>query len=231
MAREQTEYLGYDGKKDAKPVLVLNLANPVNPGGGVRRGARAQEEDLCRKSSLLLSLESKNAARYYEYNRNLNTYLGSDAIIFTPQVEIIRDEHGNLLDDTVIVAVMTCAAPMVTRGKEGLSESEYEDLVYNRITGMLKCAAHFGYKHLILGAWGCGAFGNDAHVVSDLFYKALKELDYGDLHEKDLFRSIGFAVLDRTTEQYNYKEFARNFDEDNFYRDENQTEIDMGRKS
>ena len=35
-------------------ILVLNLTNPVNPGGGVRRGAKAQEEDLCRKSSLLV---------------------------------------------------------------------------------------------------------------------------------------------------------------------------------
>ena len=42
-------------------------------------------------------------------------------------------------------------------------------MVYNRIVGMLKCAAYFGYKNLVLGAWGCGAFGNDAHVMSDLF--------------------------------------------------------------
>ena len=79
-------------------VLVLNFANPVNPGGGVRKGARAQEEDLCRKSSLLLSLESKEAQRYYRYNRRLGTYMGSDALMITPQVEIIRDESGKLLD-------------------------------------------------------------------------------------------------------------------------------------
>lgn len=223
-ARKQYMSLNPTAKKDSKPVLVLNLANPVHPGGGVRRGARAQEEDLCRKSSLLLSLESKKASKYYDYNKSLSTSMGSDAMIFTPQVEIIRDENGNLLDDTVVVAVLTCAAPMVNQGKEGLSEAQYQDMVYQRIVGMLKCAAYFGYKYLVLGAWGCGAFGNDAHVISDLFYKALKEFNYDGMGESSFFWHIHFAVLDRTAEQYNFKEFCRNFD--HFYRDEDQKEID-----
>ncbi|XCP86345.1 hypothetical protein ABXS75_05965 [Roseburia hominis] len=90
--------------------------------------------------------------------------------------EIIRDENGKLLEDTVVVAALTCAAPMVRRGKEGLSESEYQKLVYTRIMGM---------------------------------------------HEKGLFRRIDFAVLDRTKEQYNFKEFYRNFSFDNFFGEEN----------
>lgn len=208
------------GRGDAKGILVLNLANPVNPGGGVRRGARAQEEDLCRKSSLLLSLESKEAEKYYEYNKRLGTYMGSDAVLFTPKVEIIRDENGELLDDTIIVAVLTCAAPMVRRGKEGMSEGEYQDMVRHRIEGMLKCAAHFRYRNLILGAWGCGAFGNDARVISDLFYDVLKEMEKS---KKMLFDRVDFAVLDRVQQQvrempksagdggYNFKEFYRNF--------------------
>ena len=61
----------YMFSKKSKPILVLNLANPVNPGGGVRRGSKAQEEDLCRKSSLLLSLESSAASVYYKYNKFL----------------------------------------------------------------------------------------------------------------------------------------------------------------
>lgn len=226
VARNQYENYFFTFEKDSKPVLVLNMANPVHPGGGVRRGARAQEEDLCRKSSLLLSLESRKASEYYKYNKSLHTGMGSDAIMFTPKAEIIRDGNGSLLEDTVVVAVLTCAAPMVSRGKEGMGEAEYQDMFYQRIVGMLKCAAYFGYKHLVLGAWGCGAFGNDARVVSDLFYKALKEMDYNGHRENDFFRRIDFAVLDRTVEQYNFKEFYRNFGSDNFLRDENQKETD-----
>lgn len=190
LARKRYEdYKDTFAGENAKEILVLNLANPVNPGGGVRRGARAQEEDLCRKSSLLLSLESEDASLYYMYNRYLRTYMGSDAIIITPKVEIIKDEDGNLLEDSVIVSVMTCAA-------------------------------YLGYKNLVLGAFGCGAFDNDARIVSALFYKALKEFDFDGMKEHDMFRSIDFAVLSRGPRQYNFREFYRYFGGDNFYREE-----------
>ena len=216
--------------EDARPVLVLNFANPVHSGGGVRIGARAQEEDLCRKSSLLLSLESPHARRYYKYNRSLGTNMGSDAMIFTPKVEIIRDENGVLLDETEIVAVLTCAAPMIDLGLEGMSEAEYRTMFRRRITGILKCAAYFGYERLVLGAWGCGVFGNDAAVVSDLFYQALKELRWGSLRDKDLFRRIDFAVLGRDPRKYNLREFARNFGPGQYYREEDREETEEAEK-
>ena len=212
--------------KDDKGILVLNFANPVNPGGGVRRGAKAQEEDLCRKSSLLISLESKEAQRYYKYNKSQNSFMGTDSLMISPKVEIIKDENGELLDDTVIVSVLTCAAPMISHGKEGLSDEAYENLVFNRIVKMLKCVAFLGYRHLVLGAWGCGAFGNDARLISDLFYKALKNIQYNQYTEKDLFRRIDFAVLDRSEDKYNFTEFYRNFSYENFFREENQHAID-----
>ena len=194
-----------------KEVLVLNFANSVNPGGGVRRGARAQEEDLCRTSTLLLSLESDEAKPYYLYNRALQTVLASDAVIFTPSVEVIKNRKGELLGHPFTVSVMTCAAPMFTYDLEGLSLQEYEDLFYNRIVTMLKLAACQGYKSLVLGAFGCGAFDNDAALVSDLFLRALQELGiYGDKQRK-IFHSVDFAVLDRSEDQYNYDHFARNF--------------------
>ena len=131
-----------DADRQSKPVLVLNFANPVNIGGGVYKGARAQEEDLCRRSSLLRSLETPHSLQYYSYNRKLHTHIGSDAMIFSPEVEIFRDEHGELMDETVIVAVLTCAAPMISYGLEGMSESEYRGMFYNRIVGVLKSAAY-----------------------------------------------------------------------------------------
>ena len=200
-----------DADRQSKPVLVLNFANPVNIGGGVYKGARAQEEDLCRRSSLLRSLETPHSLRYYSYNRKIHTHMGSDAMVFSPEVEIFRDERGVLMDETVIVAVLTCAAPMITYSMEGMSESEYREMFYNRIVGMLKCAAYFGYEDLVLGAWGCGAFGNDAAIVSDLFYRALKEFDWAGLHAYDLFNTIVFAIRSRGEESYNYKEFNRNY--------------------
>lgn len=218
MAQEQYKWKVLFFGEKAKNILVLNFANPVNPGGGVRYGAKAQEEDLCRKSSLLFSLESDSAQKYYRYNKSLHTYMGSDAIILTPNVEIIRDVNGELLDESMVVSVMTCAAPVFSTGMEGLDDEQYQQLFYNRICGMLKCAAYWGYQVLVLGAFGCGAFGNDARLVSDLFYKALKEFNYNGMTAEDFFRRIDFAVLDKTPGQYNFNEFNRNFE--HFYREE-----------
>ena len=193
------------------PVLVLNFANPVHPGGGVRQGARAQEEDLCRKSTLLCSLESDEAKPYYEYNKNRRSYLGSDAMIFTPQAEILRDVNGDLLESPVTVAVLTCAAPVVNAGFIEMTASEYRLLLLERITGMLVCAAYFGYRELVLGAWGCGAFGNDAAVVAEAFHAALYETVLCGAPLGSRFSRVEFAVLDRSQEKYNLRQFSRFF--------------------
>lgn len=205
-----------------KPVLVLNFANPVNPGGGVRHGARAQEEDLCRKSTLLASLEGKKAAPYYQKHREAMSWLSSDAVILTPYVEVFRDTQGNLLEETMVVSVLTCAAPAVLR-ETGLSQKQLEELLYQRILGILCVAAKYGYKKLVLGAWGCGAFGNDANVVAAMFYKAFHHLreggdnssagnDRSKYGKTCLFETVTFAVLDRSRDAYNYQCFLRQFE-------------------
>lgn len=192
-------------------ILVLNFANPVHIGGGVRQGARAQEEDLCRQSSLLLSLESEEAFPYYNYNRRLHTMLGSDAMIISPNVEIIRDLHGDLLDETAVVSVLTCAAPYIRDGFEGKTFDEYCAMMKRRIRGMLYAAADEGYTHLVFGAWGCGAFGNDPQLIARLFDEEIRSFICGGEDYQSFFRRIDFAVLSRSPGMYNYRVFANTF--------------------
>ncbi len=198
------------GEKEPK-ILVLNLASAFRPGGGSRTGATAQEEDLCRKTSLLVSLESDAAKKFYDYNKTLNTKLNSDAVILSPFVDVIKDSGNKLLASPYPVSVITCAAPNISRGMEGKSQQEYRKLLSRRIEGMLLVAAANGYRHLILGAFGCGVFGNDAAVVSDVFAEVIHEFAYEGRGSGELFETIDFAVLCRPEKDYNYREFCRNF--------------------
>ena len=198
-------------ESSSRPVLVLNFANPVNIGGGVYKGARAQEEDLCRRSSLLRSLESSHAFSFYRYNRGLHTHMGSDAILISPEVEVFKDESLALMGETSIVAVLTCAAPMISYGTEGMSEEAYRRMFYGRILRVLQCAAYFDYEDLVLGAWGCGAFGNDAAVVAELFEDALEAFNWDGLSARELFRNIVFAVRSKGGVSYNYTQFNERF--------------------
>lgn len=211
MAARQYMEFGDTFDENENEVLVLNFANPLYPGGGVRRGASAQEEDLCRRSSLILSLETTKSMKFYAYNSALKSYLASDAMIISPKVEVIKDNKYNLLDKTFTVAVLTCAAPMITFGLEGKKEPEYEAMVFTRIEHMIQVAIHYNYRHLVLGAWGCGAFRNDARMIAELFCKEFTYLRMRNKSNMDYFSKVDFAVLDKTDGQYNYKEFKKMF--------------------
>ena len=197
--------------EDSPEILILNMASSTTPGGRTRDGAGAQEEDLCRRTSLLLSLESEDAKKYYDFNNAKKTHMGSDGVIISPNVEVIKDASAKNMSEPFAISVMSCAAPMIRMGLEGMSKQEYEEMYYNRIYGMLSVAASQKYRHLILGAFGCGIFGNDAAVVSDLFYRAIKEFTYAGKESDRVFSSVNFAVLCRPDRDYNYKESCRNF--------------------
>ncbi len=205
LAREKVKDPSYGTGSGDSRILLLNLASAVRPGGGVRDGMGGQEEDLCQKSTLLMSLESDTAKPYYEYNNKLNTLLGSDAVILSPEVVVFRDEKGELLEEPFTVSIITCSAPNVRFGFAGKTEDEYKKMLYDRIEGILRCAASLGYQNLILGAFGCGAFKNDAALVSEDFYQVLTGPVGSGLAHAD------FAVLCTPGKEYNYNEFCKKF--------------------
>ena len=218
MARLRAGDMGYAYRPEGfQDIWVLNFANAVRPGGGVRNGAAAQEEDLCRASSLLWSLEREAAREYYHYNRRIGSSLGSSAVVLTPKVEIVKYRNGEPLPQSTVVSVITCAAPVYQRDTYGLGEEGYREMFRTRIDRLLLCAAAFGCRHLVLGAFGCGAFGNDPEMVAELFRESLLALRCDGRGLGDLFREIDFAVLDTSRDRRNINAFHNRFTNETFY--------------
>lgn len=207
------------GKRNGSHVLVMNFANDYTPGGGVVHGANAQEEGLCRTSTLYVSLldhynNEPNHGYYRECCAN-SRGIGTDGMLISPCVEVFKRGNGSLLEKPITVAVGTIAAPVAYQ--TGLSTDELKKVFKNRITGYLHVAYELGYDTLVLGAWGCGAFGNDPAMVSQAFAKCLDEFRGAPAEGStqaptaaDAFAHIAFAVLDRK-DGYNYTTFKETF--------------------
>lgn len=168
--------------------LALNFANGVEIGGGFLRGARAQEEAICRSSALYQTLLNDPM---YEFHRKRQLPDSSDWAILSPNVPVFRLDDGTALEKYWLLNVITCAAPYAPRvGKE-----ESAQLLKQRIHRVLAIARAYGYETLVLGAWGCGAFGNDSYQTASDFRTALEE-DFSGA-----FSNIVFAISDWSEER------------------------------
>ena len=79
------------------------------------------------------------------------------------------------------------------------------NILMYRILKILSVAKSKGHDSLILGAWGCGAFGNDGNLVSELFNRALTVEFAGS------FKEVTFAIVDTSPEQRFIGPFAQRF--------------------
>ena len=149
---EAAELLAEHGSVPA----VLDFASGSNPGGGVKGNQQGtQEEDMCRRSSLLPSLEQQ------EYP------LPSMGGIYAPDICVFRGPAVcgyPLLKKPFWVAVL--AAEMPNCGDIGRKERLF---IQRKIQGVLHMAVQQGHSSLVLGAWGCGAFGNDPTTMAAIF--------------------------------------------------------------
>ncbi len=156
-------------------VCALNFASARNPGGGFLRGAKAQEEDLARCSALYATQMPHSG--YYAANRAERSLLYTDHLIYSPQVPFFRDEALALLEEPFVASVITTPAPnaqecLRTDPTEAMRERIRETLL-RRALQVLRVAAHHGHRTVVLGAWGCGVFGNQPHEVAAAFDLAL----------------------------------------------------------
>lgn len=200
-------------KETEKPVLVLNFANPHRPGGGIRSKPGTQEEHLCVKTTLLCSLETEEAWPFYQTNLDCGTQAQTDTVLFSPNTMVIRNPDLSLREDPFPIAVMTVSAPVASR-MEPSELPNLENILRNRIYSIIRTAVEEGYTRLVLGAWGCGNFGNDPDLVAKLFYQVLMEYNKNDeICFANCFEEIIMAVFDNSAEQIRYRSFARYFSE------------------
>lgn len=196
VTNETTAKAGARLTAEGKDVVILNFASARNQGGGFLSGAIAQEEDLCRASGLYACLKSKPV--FYNENILKDDTLYTDNVIYSPNVPFFRDEHGLFLEEPFMLSVISAPAPNVRA-----MENPDDDLLYKTIRGraqkVLEIALKHGHKTIVLGAWGCGAFGNDPKVMADVFANLLKEIP--------VFEHICFAVYDTREPPVLYETF------------------------
>lgn len=172
------------------PVACLNFASARKPGGGYRSGAQAQEESLARSSALAACLAA--APEFYEHHNAVRDPRYSDRVIYSPGVPVFRDDGGALLHRPYRVAFLTAAAPNASAMTDPEQLAEVPSILSHRAARVLSIARRHGHRRLVLGAWGCGVFGNDPSTVAGVFAGLL----LGGGPFADGFDHVVFAIMD-----------------------------------
>ena len=202
---------------------MLNLADLYTPGGLVEYGSGAQEENLCRRSNLILSLYQFSHARIYQYpdlglvqredqypmdERNGGIYSGTVTFFRGPE------STGSQLEETPynipVISVAALSGPRI--GKDGMMFPEETEITLEKMRTIFRIGMANFHDSLVLSAMGCGAFANPPAHIAKLFHQVIEEDEF-----KNRFKLIDFAILDgyktgmRHNPEGNLKPFQREF--------------------
>ncbi|RDB19680.1 hypothetical protein Hypma_013341 [Hypsizygus marmoreus] len=180
--------------KSGDRIAVLSMASELRPGGGFLSGANSQEESLCMRTTLYASLHE----HFYR--------LPELGCVYTPDACVFRGRYGSAAGATVtdinpptawwFVNIISCAA---VRGPDVDENDRYvnpgqRDLMREKIKRVLRVARMKGCRRLVLGAFGCGAFGNPSGEVAELFKRVLLGRGRKDDEFAGCFDEVVFAI-------------------------------------
>ena len=200
----------YISKEKKSKIGVLNFASGKHPGGGVWSGARSQEESICRCSTLYSCLNTEflkdNFYSYHIEKKSENT----DRIIYIPNVIVFKTDDNVLAEmidekNWYNIDVISCAAHNQRAYK--VEYKKLQEKTYTKIKAIIECAIENNVDNIILGAFGCGAFGNKPEMVSKVFKKILIDEEY-----YKYFENVHFAIFVTQNETKNLLEFQKNFE-------------------
>ena len=208
-------------KDPASKIAVLNFASATHPGGGVVRGANAQEECLCRCTTLYPALKGAKAAPFYTLSHG--SALHTDACLYTPGVLAVKTDTDlpERLPESEFFAfdVVSCSAPNLRPQPANamnpgdidpahIADNDLLELHVRRWRQIMRAAAGRA-DVLVLGAFGCGAFRNPPALVADAFQELLRR----DPLLAAAFKEIVFAVYCPPQDDTNYRVFRDAFAE------------------
>lgn len=166
--------------ESGRNIGLLNFASYKNPGGKFFEGSMAQEEALCHQSNLCNVLMRFKEEYYDKHKNNTNRALYRDELLITPNIifeYLPRESKDRIMFEVnrIRADVITCAAPnrKAAIKYKLASEEECDKCLESRIQFIINAASSYGLKTLILGAFGCGVFGNDPYFTAKCFKDAL----------------------------------------------------------
>ena len=171
-------------------ILLVNFASNRRPGGGYQGGAQAQEEDICRRTTLPFAIDPALGLQADQSFYPLNEHADLACGLVSPGVQILWDGSSRqyrLLEPTPSIVVLTvpgynpasyidkdCFLPPGS-GRSRLYTAEGRARAKKRIGLQLAIANQYGLACLITGAIGCGVFRNDPAEVASLFREVIDE--------------------------------------------------------
>lgn len=177
-------------------IVALNMTSSNSPGGGVERGASAQEESIFRRTNYFLTLKSG----FYRLLNGSNVFSPNVSIIKNPEFE---DIHINSIISVAFIAASAIKYPDLVdvvgantknNDKEKYSQKD-KQLMTTTIDNIFRTAYLAEKDTLVLGALGCGAYHNPQREVIEIFNSCLKKYD-------KCFKSIIFAVFSKKDKNY-----------------------------
>jgi uncharacterized protein (TIGR02452 family) len=184
---ESSQQAAYRLSKSGSTIM-LNFASAKSAGGGFINGRIAQEEDICRCSSLYDCI----APQKLYYNIKHTNTLYSRHLIYSPAVPFFRTKGTDMPDTFFLCSVITSAAPNAGAYVETPENiGALNATIILKIRDVLTIAKAKGYTNLVLGAWGCGVFKNDPKEIAAAFNYYLNSKEFRNYFEEICFPIYG----------------------------------------
>ncbi|KAF2468878.1 uncharacterized protein BDR25DRAFT_372739 [Lindgomyces ingoldianus] len=155
-------------RKNKPNTCILNMASPLRPGGGTLSGATSQEEFLCSRTTLLPSLHES----FYRLP-DIGGIFTKDVLVFR-NARVLGEASGELEEERYWVDVVSAGMlrfPELEGGKR-LGKKDRE-VVERKMRAVMRIAYSKGVKKMVLGPWGCGAYGNPVADIAQAWRKVL----------------------------------------------------------